>query len=275
MFFKRLKKIALICTLSVLSVWAITLGYLMAIQDTRIFDFKPLDDSHQYEFPIPFEEVTIKTDDSTVKGLFFKSKHSKGVTYYLHGKGSNLSHPKWKKISQYLVQNLNQDLLMIDYRGFGKSKGDLSYEGLLNDANAGYEYLKKRYNEEQITVYGLSLGTAFATYVAKENHPKQLILEAPFYSLLDVAHSTMPIVPVFMLKTVLKYPFPSNEWIQEVDCPIYIFHGTNDDIIPYNSSLRLAELTQSPCELTIIQGGCHNKLNLTQEYKDKAKQIFK
>lgn len=275
MLMRRLKKFVLFAALSVLAVWGITLGYLHMIQEGRIFAFTKTDAHFRYDYPTPFEELTLKTKDSTLNALYFKGKNSTGVTYYLHGKGSNLSHSKWKKIVHELATTHHQDVLMIDYRGFGKSTGPLTYEGLLSDATAGYEFLKERYAESQITVYGLSLGTSFATYIAKNNHPKQLVLEAPFYSLLDVAASTLPMVPVFMIDTILKYPFPTNEWIQGVACPIYIFHGTQDDIIPYESSLRLAELAPEPCEVTIIQGGCHNKLNLTAEYKEKAQRIFK
>ncbi len=266
---KWLKKILFSIAILPLFLIGITLGYLHLIQEKRIFDFKPLDQNHLFQFDVPFEEVSLKTEDSTVTGLFFKAENPQGAIYYLHGKGSNLSHPKWNRIASYLVKNLNQDVFMIDYRGFGKSEGPIHYEGLLQDAESGYAYLKSRYPEDSITVYGLSLGSSFATYIASKNQPKQLILEAPFYSLEDVACSTLPMVPKFMLQSVIRYPLRTDLWIQSVKCPIYLFHGTNDSIIPYNSSIRLKELAQAPCELTIIENGDHNHLNLTPEYQEK------
>ena len=87
-----------------------------------------------------------------------------------------------------------------------------------------YNYLKEDYNEEDITLYGRSLGTGIATYLASKNNPRQLILETPYYSILDVAKDRFPIFPV---KKLLKYEFPTHQFIKQVSCPITIFHGTN------------------------------------------------
>lgn len=274
MFMKRLKKIVLALVLLPLTIGSITLGYLYFIQEKRVFDFQPLAENFTYQFDIPFETFNIQTTDSTVSGVHLKAQNPKGVVYYLHGKGSNLGHSKWKKIMRHIVNNLRQDVVMIDYRGFGKSKGVISLEGLLIDAQAGYDYTKTLYPEDQITVYGLSLGTSFATYVASKNHPKALILEAPFYSIEDVACSTLPFIPPFMIHAVVKYPLRTDLWIQEVNCPIYIFHGTKDEIIPFDSSIRLASLAKTPCDLTIIPDGDHNHLNLTKEYQARIHQIL-
>jgi fermentation-respiration switch protein FrsA (DUF1100 family) len=269
----RLKKFILAIVLIPVALTTFTLGYLYTIQEKRIFDFKPLDQTYEFQFSIPHENLTIKTDDSSISAILFKAENPKGAIYYLHGKGSNLAHSKWNKIMQYLVNTLQYDVLMIDYRGFGKSTGEITYEGLLKDALAGYDYLKQSYAEKEIIVYGLSLGTSFATYVTSINQPSLLVLEAPFYSLYDVACSTLPTVPPLLIKAVIKYPLRTDEWIQKVNCPVVIFHGTKDDIIPCDSSLRLAELVQTSCELIIIPKGDHSHLNTTKEYQKKMEEI--
>lgn len=270
----RFKKIILAILITPALLCMVTLVYLFSIQEKRIFDFKPLDSSYVFDYEIPHEIITIKTADSTINGILFKAKNPTGAIYYLHGKGSNLSFSKWKSITRNFVENYNKDVLMIDYRGFGKSTGKITYEGLLSDVQAGYDYLKKIHNENEITVYGLSLGTSFATYVASTNHPKRLILEAPFYSLYDVACSTLPMVPPFLIKIVIKYPLRTDQWIQNVKCPVALFHGTKDRIIPCNSSIRLTNLVNSACDLTIIPHGDHDHLNTTKEYQEKIKAIL-
>ena len=275
MFKSTLKKIILWLFLSPVLLLLGGFSYLLLVQEKRIFDFKPLEQNYKFDFDTNHKEVVLNTEDSVLTGLHFKAQNPKGAIYYLHGKGSNLSHSKWKKIVKQFVEVHGYDVFMIDYRGFGKSLGKVSYDGLLRDANAGYNYLKTLFPEESITVYGLSLGTSFATYVASNNQPKQLVLEAPFYSLFDVACTTLPKVPPFMIQTVLKYPLRTDIWIQNLTCPVYIFHGTNDEIIPYDSSIRLSQIAKTPCDLTIIPHGDHNHLNLTQEYKQKIEEILR
>ncbi len=271
---RRFKKLILTIILFPIVIGSLTLSYLYVIQENQIFNFKTLDDDYQFQYGLPFEQVTLETKDSKIIGLHFKTQNPKGVVYYLHGKGSNLSFTKWDRIAKYTVEVLEHDVFFIDYRGFGKSKGEIYFEGLLSDAEAGYDYLKLIYGEEQITIHGLSLGTAFATHVASQNQPKRLILEAPFYNLFDVACSTLPFIPPFMIQAVIKYPFRTDLWIQNLSCPVFIFHGTADKIIPYDSSIRLAKLAKTPCDLTIIENAGHDHLNLTPEFREKIVTIM-
>ncbi|NBO24119.1 MAG: alpha/beta fold hydrolase [Chlamydiae bacterium] len=274
MNFLRNKKYLCSIFLAPFFIYGAILGYFYSIQEARIFDSHTLNADYTFEFDIPFETISIQTNDSTLSGLHFKVNHPKGVIYYLHGKSYNLSHSKWKKITKYFTEVLHHDVVMIDYRGFGKSKGPFTYEGLLEDTQKGYDYVKSHYEESKITVYGLSLGSSFATYIASKNCPKQLILEAPFYSLKDAAQKTIKIFPEFIIEMILKYPLRTDLWIQTVKCPIALFHGTKDLILSYDSSIRLKEVAKAPCDLILIEGADHDHLNLTKEYIEKIPMII-
>jgi pimeloyl-ACP methyl ester carboxylesterase len=273
----RIKKLLIGIITVPLAIVAITLATLFTIQEKRIFNFQPLAEGQAFNFETPHDHIYLKPDsESSLHGIYVKAKEPKGVIYFLHGKGSNLSWSKWNKVSKQLTA-YGYDVFMIDYRGFGKSEGPLSEAGLLSDIQTGYDFLKTKYPESQITVYGKSLGTSFATYAASKNNPKRLILEAPFYNLVDVAGSTLPFIPKFMIATVLKYPLKTNEWITEVSCPVYFFHGTKDEIIPHDSSIRLHEIakTVTESEIIILEDIDHDTINLQPSYSEKMELILK
>jgi alpha-beta hydrolase superfamily lysophospholipase len=154
------------------------------------------------------------------------------------------------------------DILIPDYRGFGKSTGTISSEKQqLADGLAVYGYLKKSYPEGRIILYGRSIGTGIATFVARSGKPRMLILESPFFSLADLASHHYPLLPKALISSVLKYPFRTNIWITEVACPVCLIHGTGDEIIPFDASTRLERLIKAPHKLIRIEGGGHNNLS--------------
>ena len=156
---------------------------------------------------------------------------------------------------------------------FNKSTGKLSQRVLYQDAQLAYDYLKQHYPENRIVVFGRSVGTGIATKVAAENKPKLLLLESPFYKLADVAKTHYPFLPVTLL---LKYTFRSDKWIPKVKCPIYIFHGTVDSIVPYSSGKKLAELAdQNQTKLITIPQGGHNDLGNYPQYQLAIREILK
>ena len=154
----------------------------------------------------------------------------------------------------------------MDYRGYGKSRGKKSMEKLYADSELWYAYMKEHYSEKDITLYGRSLGTTFATYVASRNQPKNLILESPFYNIAEVGKSRFPFLPV---RSLLHYTFPTNEYITKVSAPISIFHGTNDKVIDFNMGAQLFDTIQIKNKSFIkIPGGGHNDLIGFDEYLD-------
>ncbi|MDC8001742.1 alpha/beta fold hydrolase [Aequorivita todarodis] len=248
----RLKKFLI----AIASLYIIIFIGLYFLQEKMIFMPDSLPQDYSYTFPGNFEEINLKTaDGAKLNALLFKVKNPKGVLLYFHGNAGDLS--RWGIVVQNFVE-MGYDVMVMDYRTYGKSTGELSEKALYNDAQLFYKELLKTYPEGTIVVYGRSLGTAFATYVAAKNHPKQLILEAPFYSLDEVAAERFPIYPV---KWFLKFHFPTYHYLKEVSCPITIFHGTDDFVVNYENSEKLSKIhTKGKLTFITIVGGTHHNL---------------
>lgn len=229
---------------------------LYFLQDKLMFLPTVLEQDYQYQFNFPFEELFFNTEEEAIiNALHFKVEKPKGVILYFHGNAGDLS--RWGTIVEYFVRK-DYDVLVMDYRTYGKSIGKLSEDAFYVDAQFCYDYLKERYEESEITIYGRSLGTGIATYVASKNHPKQVVLETPYYSMVDVAKSRFPIVPV---KQLMRYELPSYKYIKQVKCKITMFHGTDDKVIPIESAEKLSRsLLNDNITLTVINGGSHNDL---------------
>jgi alpha-beta hydrolase superfamily lysophospholipase len=128
------------------------------------------------------------------------------------------------------------DIIYLDYRGYGKSSGTIkSEEQLIQDAQIAYDYLKANYAENEIILSGTSIGTGIAAKIAALNNPQSLILVSPYYSFKSLIKQKVPIIPVF----IIKYRFETNKELAQVKCPIVIFHGDQDNIIPFLHSKNL------------------------------------
>ncbi len=252
-----------------LLLYAILCGIGYFIQEKLIFFPEKLADDYQFPFDQNFEEIKIKTQDNeTLHGLLFKAQHSKGLLFYLHGNGGALD--SWGGIAQTYT-NLKYDIFILDYRGYGKSSGSIkSQSQFYDDVQLAYNHLKKRYTEDSITVIGYSIGTGAATKLASENHPKLLILQAPYYSLTDMVKHLYPFVPTF----ILKYKFETNKFIRNCKMPIVIFHGDQDNVIYYESSLKLKENLKSTDRLVTLYGQGHNGITDNPSYLEEMKKLL-
>lgn len=243
---------------------------LYFLQEKLIFLPSRLPHDFEYSFTHDFKEINLQTEDGNVlNALHFKQVKPKGLILYFHGNAGDLS--RWGAITSFFVDK-DYDVLVMDYRTYGKSTGKLSEEALHNDAQLFYDYAKKHYSEGEIILYGRSLGTGIATKLASKNKPQKLILETPYYSLMDLAKERFPYLPV---KWLMKYKFHTHEFIQNVTCPIAIFHGTNDSVVPYSSGKRLYDSFPNKAMkfYTIDQGG-HNNLIEFETYLDGIDEVL-
>lgn len=213
--------------------------------------------------------MNFKTSDGKlINGLLFKADSTKGLIFYFHGNAGSLS--SWGNVAKTYTE-LNYDIFILDYRSFGKSEGTINgQKQLFEDNEIIYKELKKNYNEKDIIILGYSIGTGFASKFASNNNPKQLILQAPYYSLTDMMRQRFSFIPTF----ILKYKFATNEYLKNCEMPITIFHGNQDGVINYESSLKLKEEFKTKVNLITLNGQGHNGMTDNKDYKKELKSIL-
>ena len=250
-------------------LYVILCGLVFLFQEKIIFHPQKLEKKHQFSFSGDFEEINIKMKDGTVlNNLLFKAKNSNGLIFYLHGNAGNLE--GWGDVAD-VYTGMNYDVFMPDYRGYGKSEGKIENEQqIYDDIQTLYDTIKKRYTENKIIILGYSIGTGPAAKLASENQPEMLILQAPYYNLPDLMRSTFPVLPAF----ILKYRFETNKYLEKCKMPIVIFHGNNDNVIYYGSSLKLKEKFANIQLITLEKQG-HNGMSDNEEYRKKLQKLIK
>ena len=252
-------------------IYLLIVGFLYVAQESFLFQPKLLDQDHQFGFDHGFEEINLAMKDGAVlNALHFKLNDPKGLILYYHGNAGNLE--RWGEIVQYHV-SLGYDVLIMDYRQYGKSTGIWSRENFLSDASAFYQYAAKKYPEEDIVVYGRSLGTGFASWVASKFSPGKLILETPYTSVASMGNYFYPLVPSTWL---IRYNFSPIEYLADVQCPIWIFHGTADLIVPYSIGKDLFDYYEGKkrIEFVTIPGGGHNDLIDYQNFRSHVESVL-
>ncbi len=244
-------------------------GLLYFFQEKLIFFPQKLDNAYQYRFDQSFDEKNIATaDGKLLNGVLFKADGAKGLIFYLHGNAGCVS--SWGHVAKTYT-DLKYDVFMLDYRGYGKSEGSINGQTqLFEDIQIVYNELKKNYAENKIVVLGYSIGTGLAAKVASANNPKLLILQAPYYSLIDLMRHTYTIIPTF----ILRYKLETNNYLKTCKMPVVIFHGNEDGVIYYGSSLKLKEeFKQTDTLITLARQG-HNGMTDNRDYKIEIEKIL-
>lgn len=235
---------------------AIMLAALYFFQEKLIFPTYALEKQMEFRLDVPFEEKNLQTRDGAMLNmLHLRAVKSRGVVVFFHGNGGNLE--RWSEAATYFLQ-FGLDVMIMDYRGYGKSTGVRSSEAMYDDAQLFYTEALKEYSEGQIVVYGRSLGSTFATYVAARNNPAQLILESPFYDFKALVKEKYPILPVNKL---LRFDFPTYTFGVRVAAPTTIIHGDEDTVVPLEEGEELASYFDPDASLIVVEGGGHNDLS--------------
>lgn len=238
-------------------------------QDFFFFRPERLPKWFTYQYPFPFQEVNFDMEDGgTVNALHFKIPNSKGVVFYI--KGNSRSIKGWGKFAKDFVGK-GFDFFILDYRGFGKSRGRRTEEILFSDLQQVYKWLASEYEEEQIVLYGRSLGSGLAARIASWNSPRMLILDCPYYSFLYHIKRYGFILP---LNWLLRYHIRTDRFIKKVQAPVYILHGSKDRLIPYKQSEMLRQLAPERIKLFPIVGAGHNNLPEFPAYHDLLYDIL-
>ncbi|MBI1342369.1 MAG: alpha/beta fold hydrolase [Terrimonas sp.] len=240
------------------------------LQEKFIFKPEKLKKDFQFKYDIPFQEYFFEISPGvSINALHFYREKPSGLLLYFHGNTRSIK--GWARYAKDFYR-FNYDVVLVDYRGFGKSTGRRSEKQMLNDMQYVYEDLKNKYGEDHIIVYGRSMGSGFASKVASDNNPRYLILDAPYYNFKKVVQRFLPFLPV---RLVLRYHLRTDLWIKKVACHTYIIHGTRDWLIPIRHSERLQKINPGKITLIRIHGGGHNNLPSFDEYHNFIRDILK
>lgn len=256
----------------------LTITYLVVliafyfIQEKLLFVSKHISDLKPYRFASSFNEIVFNTSNKgEIHSLQFYLPNPKGVILYLHGNTGNLK--RWGYSAEELLE-FGYDVFVIDYRGYGKSKGKRKESYMHQDVEDVFDQIKSNNSYKKHVVYGRSLGTGFAVQLAYKKRIDYLILETPYYSMVDVAFTNFPFLPMHLL---LRFKLYSNIYINSVEDPILILHGTKDKIVRYKSALRLYNFVMDRENATMVTfvGGKHNNLNKYPLFREKLAEALK
>lgn len=209
------------------------------------------------------EEVWFRNAEGLrLYGWFFHSdtRPARATVVYAHGNGGNVSYCGW--VGEELAAR-GFDVLVFDYRGYGRSEGEAAGEGgLYADAEAAYDFVTKERGvpARQVVLYGQSLGTAGVADVAARRECGALILESGLSSAADMAAVVMPWLPRFV-RGLTKNKLDTVSKLPRVRCPVLVVHGDRDSIIPSTQGHRLFDAAPEPKRLLIIEGAGHNDLS--------------
>lgn len=247
---------------------------LYLFQDYLIFQAITLDKSYRYDFAVPFEEHSIAVPNEsepadTLNALWFKPDSvSKGLIVYFHGNRGNLQ--RWGRYAKDLT-SLGYEVVMIDYRGYGKSTGKPSEEVLYRDARVVYDWCVARGLHGRLILYGRSLGSAVASHLAGEVNHDLLILETPFDELRGVMR---PYLGPLVALMPLRHTFSNAEHIRTAKSRVVIFHGTRDNVVPLSSAERLKPLLTTPADFVIVEGAAHRNLSAFPAYQEGLRAVL-
>ena len=228
----------------------------------------PADFRFAYDNLRAVEKTVEPEPGANINYLHFQVDDPKGVVLYL--KGNTKSIKGWGKFAIDFTR-LGYEVIMMDYRGFGKSTGKRTSDAMKRDSQFIYNLAKKEFTEDKIVVYGRSLGSGFAARLASKNNPRLLILTSPLYSISRAVQRYLPFMPA---RPFLRYNLPTFQYLKNVRCPIKIIHGSDDRLVPVNTAIDLSEVNPKLTRLYIILGAGHINVHQFEEYHRVMQEIF-
>tara|TARA_R110002020_G_scaffold11538_2_gene43262 strand:- start:990 stop:1829 length:840 start_codon:yes stop_codon:yes gene_type:complete len=207
---------------------------------------------------LAWEAVTLTTeDDVALDAWWVPAPEPRASLLFFHGNAGNISH-RLESIAQF--HRLGLSVLIVDYRGYGRSEGRPSEAGTALDARAAWQWLRNVVSEpDEIVVFGRSLGAAVAAELAasleqQQAAPAAVILESPFRSVPALAQQLYPFLPV---RWLARIDYPVETYVTQISAPLLVIHSHGDEIIPFAQGEAVYRAAQEPKQLLEIQGG-HN-----------------
>ncbi len=209
------------------------------------------------QLEIPYQDVRFKNETGqTLHGWFFPGKKPEKADHtllYFHGNAGNIG-DRLDKIQ--LLRKLGWNIFIFDYQGYGGSEGTPTIEGVLTDSMSAFQYLTetKKIPNEQIVLFGESLGGAMAVDIANREIVGAVILESTFTSLAELAQHVYKILPDFAVPDVYR----SVELIRHIKAPLLVIHGDEDEVVPFEMGKKLYDAAPHPKKFYAIPKAHHN-----------------
>jgi pimeloyl-ACP methyl ester carboxylesterase len=253
---KLVRRVVLIVVAAAVVVYLVALGVLFFWQ--RDFEYDPnhpLTALADTKLPLDLvKAVSIPTTDGATVNGWYAPPSKPGMPYILYYKGNYGSFEDEHERYEAFVRD-GYGFLAFDYRGFPASPGQITQQHVLDDSIAAYDWLKAK--GVPIDIWGRSLGTGPATYVASQRDPEALLLETPFLSAVDVALDRYPYMPIPWL---MFDQYPVKDWIGSVKAPVFVAHGTADQTIDLHHGRAVYALAPNKYGLWIVEGADHSDL---------------
>lgn len=220
-----------------------------------------------------YEELWIEVPDgSKINGWFIKAKEPKATLLFCHGNAGTISH---RIESAEIFLDLGLNVLLYDYRGYGRSPRSPSEKNSYEDSEAVWNYLteEKKLGADEIIILGRSMGGPIAANLAKNHSPKMCILESTFTSIPDVARYRFPIFPT---KGLVNIKYPTVDYVKGIKCPLLLVHSQDDEIIPYWMGEKIFAAANEPKEFLELSAG-HNEtyFECIDKYRDKLEDCIR
>jgi len=264
-----MRKISKVAGIFLLIYGMIAIGFYL-LQDKIIFQPDHLPRDYSFTFNQSYKEYFIPTSDGESLNvlLFNTPQPSKGLILYFHGNADNLQ--RW---GEYAVDftDLGYDVLLLEYRGFGKSTGTPSEVNLYADASTFMQWAQTNVPHSRLIIYGRSLGSAVASHLATEFTPALLILETPFDEIKGVVYP--PFRP-FLYFLPARHTFSNKQNLLRVKSRKVIIHGTDDWVVPLSSALKLKPLLGPEDKFVIVEEGGHKNLRDYDVYHATLKEVL-
>jgi fermentation-respiration switch protein FrsA (DUF1100 family) len=201
------------------------------------------------------ESVALTAEDGVrLDALFLPARGSRVTVLLAHGNAGNLSHRLDRVI--FLQARLRADVLLFDYRGYGRSEGSPDEEGTYRDGRAAYRWLveQRGVSPDRLVLFGESIGSAIALDLAVSRPCRALVLEAPFTSVPDMARVVLPFLPRAFVRT----QYDNLAKVGRLRVPLLVLHGDRDEVVPFSQGRRLFESAPEPKRFYSIPGAGHN-----------------
>jgi len=242
-------------------VYGAALGALWWGQERLLFHPVALDPGVPLAVDPDVHERTVDVPGARLSVLELRLPDPRGVVFFLHGNAGNLQ--SWF-VNADFYRRANYDLVMLDYRGFGKSTGRIDGEAQLHaDVMAVWSQVAPRYAGRRVVLYGRSLGSGLAARLATQVRADLTMLVSPYASMVALARLHYPWVPA----ALLRYPLRTDEAVARLRSPVLLLHGERDDLIPVDHSRELAALARQ-ARVVVVPGAGHGDLQAFDTYLD-------